>query len=47
MIEINGRIAKIIRRYNNNVWRLKFTDNQEIVNVFYANEHDNLKPFLK
>lgn len=38
MININNRTAQIIKKYTNNVWRIKFIDNNEIVNIFYSKE---------
>lgn len=35
-IIIHNRIAEIIHKYNSHVWRLRFLDNGEIINVFYS-----------
>lgn len=38
MININNRTAKIIKKYTNDIWRIKFIDNNEIINIFYSKE---------
>jgi hypothetical protein len=39
-IELEGRKARIIKVYNDYAWRLQFTDNAEIINVFYYREEN-------
>lgn len=39
-IELEGRKAWIIKVYNDYAWRLQFTDNAEIINVFYYREEN-------
>lgn len=39
-INIGGRVAKIIKRYNKYVWRLQFIETKEIINVFYSLSED-------
>ena len=36
-IIVNQRVAKVVKKYNDIVWRLIFEDNKEIINVFFAN----------
>tara|TARA_R100001086_G_scaffold242559_1_gene170348 strand:- start:173 stop:394 length:222 start_codon:yes stop_codon:yes gene_type:complete len=40
LIVVHERIAKVVKKWNNECWRLKFTDNNEIVNVFYPLSED-------
>ncbi len=40
LILIDNRIAEITKKYNEFVWRLKFKDNNEIINVFYQLEEN-------
>lgn len=46
-IKVDDRIALITRKYNNDVWKLKFVDNNEVVNVFYSLDHKWDYVFLK
>jgi hypothetical protein len=39
-IKVHERIAKVVKKWNNECWRLKFEDNNEIVNVFYPLSED-------
>lgn len=38
LIFIDNRIAEITKKHSEFSWRLKFKDNNEIVNVFYHKE---------
>lgn len=38
-IIVENRLAKIVKKWNAYVWRLKFEDNGEIVNIFYAQNY--------
>lgn len=40
LIIVYERIAKVVKKWNNECWRLKFIDNNEIVNVFYPLSED-------
>ncbi len=40
LILVHERIAKVVKKWNNECWRLKFVDNNEIVNVFYPLSED-------
>lgn len=39
-IKVHERIAKVVKKWNNECWRLKFVDNNEIINVFYPLSED-------
>ena len=39
MIEINNRKAEIVKVYSKGIWRLRFIDNLEIINIFYSLEN--------
>ena len=40
LIVVHERTAKVIKKWNDECWRLKFTDNGEIINVFYPLSED-------
>ena len=40
LIVVHDRIAEVVKKWNDEVWRLRFKDNGEIVNVFYALSED-------
>lgn len=39
-ILVDSRVASVIHKHNDYAWRLKFKDNNEIVNVFYHQENN-------
>ena len=40
LIVVHERTAKVIKKWSDVCWRLKFTDNGEIINVFYPLSED-------
>ena len=40
LILVDNRIAEITKKHNDFAWRLKFKDNNEIVNIFYHKEEN-------